>query len=209
VGEGPAHPKDTQIIAVIGAGVLGRAIAQAVALGGYQTILEDLLPNALRQAQAEIHSNLEVAVTRGEIGQAEADEAYRRIRYAGSLEDAARAADLVIEAIADELESKIEIFTLLDKICRPHTILVTNTFALKVGEIASVTFRREKCVGMRMRPPIQQMSFLEITRTRDTDDRTLASAVELARRIGKQSAVVQESALAPDTAPSEASGRRN
>jgi len=207
VGEGPTTPKD--IIAVIGAGVLGRAIAQAVALGGYRTILEDLLPNTLRQAQAEIRGNLDAAVARGEISQVEADAAYRRIDYAGSLEDAARAADLVIEAIADELESKIEIFTLLDKICRPHTILVTNTLTLKVGEIALVTFRRDQCVGLRMRPPIQQMPSLEIVKTDETDDRTLASAVELARRIGKKAVVVQESAGVPQRAASGLSGRHD
>jgi len=192
VGEGPAKPRDVQVIAVIGAGVLGRGIAQAVALGGYRTILEDLLPNTLRQAQTDIRRNLDVAVTRGEVSQIKADSAYRQIEYAGCLEDAARAADLVIEAIADELESKIEIFTLLDKICRPQTILVTHTFSLSVSEIASVTFRREKCVGMRFCQPDHQEKRVEIIRARETDDQTLAAALVVARRIAQDVIVVEE-----------------
>ena len=208
MGEGATTPKGVEVIAVIGAGVLGRAITQAVALGGYRTILEDLLPNALRHAQMEIRSSLESAAARGEINRAEVDTALRRIAYAGSIEDAARAADVVIEAIADDLESKIEIFTLLDKICRPHTILVTNTFTLSVGEIASVTFRREKCVGMRMRPPIQGMRDLEIIRADETDDHTVGAAAEIARRIGKKAIIVPDNAGVGRPATSDMSSRQ-
>lgn len=207
MGEGPAKPQDVQVIAVIGAGVLGRGIAQAVALGGYRTILEDLLPNTLRQAQTEIRRNLDVAATRGEVSQAKADSAYRQIEYAGSLEDAARAADLVIEAIADELESKIEIFTLLDKICRPHTILVTNTFSLSVSEIASVTFRRERCVGMRLFQPGQWVPRVEIIRARATNNDTLATAVAVGGRIAREVIVVDESSPPSPPAGSEIPAR--
>ena len=117
---------EVQTIAVIGAGRVGRGIAQVAARGGYRTILEDLLPNALRRAESEIRSQLDRAVESGEVSADAADAALSRLEFAGSVEDAARQADLVIEAVPEELESKIEIFTLLDKICRPGTILASH-----------------------------------------------------------------------------------
>ena len=114
-------------VAVIGAGIMGRGIAHAAALGGFRTILEDLLPAALRKAESEIRANLDQAVELGKVSAPDADAAFGRIEFAGSVEEAAREADLVIEAVPEELESKIEIFTLLDKICRPTTILASNT----------------------------------------------------------------------------------
>jgi 3-hydroxybutyryl-CoA dehydrogenase len=128
-------------VAVIGAGIMGRGIAHAAALGGYRTILEDLLPNALRKAETEIRANLDKAVALGKVNATDADAAFSRIEYAGSVDEAARQADLVIEAVPEEMESKIEIFTMLDKICRPTTILASNTSSLSVTEIASVTYR--------------------------------------------------------------------
>src|ERR1700741_4347287 len=116
---------------------MGRGIAHAAALGGYRTILEDLLPGALRKAQSEIRANLDKAVELGKLSASDADVVFRRVEYAGSVEEAAREADLVIEAVPEEMESKIEIFTLLDKICRPHTILASNTSSLSITEIAS------------------------------------------------------------------------
>ena len=80
-----------------------------------------------------------------------ADAAFSRLEFAGSVEDAARQADLVIEAVPEELESKIEIFTLLDKICRPGTILASNISSLSITEISRVTYRARNCVGMRFR----------------------------------------------------------
>src|SRR4029079_13777337 len=114
---------EVQTIAVIGAGRVGRGIAQAAARGGFRTILEDLLPNALRRAESEIRSQLDWAVGSGGVSADAASAALSLLEFAGSVEDAARQADLVIEAVPEELESKIEIFTLLDKICRPGTIL--------------------------------------------------------------------------------------
>ena len=110
---------EIKTIAVIGAGTMGRGIAHAAALGGYRTVLEDILPNALRRAESEIRSNLDKAVELGKVAAKDADAAFARLEYAGSVDEAARQADLVIEAVPEELESKIEIFTLLDKICRP------------------------------------------------------------------------------------------
>ena len=182
-----------QTIAVIGAGIMGRGIAHAAALGGYRTILEDLLPNALRKAETEIRANLDKAVELNKVTATDADAAFRRLEYAGSVEEAAREADVVIEAVPEEMESKIEIFTLLDKICRPTTILASNTSSLSVTEIASVTYRAKKCVGMHFFNPVHKMKLLEVVRALETDEDTLATAVEVGKRMGKEVVVIKES----------------
>ncbi len=180
-------------VAVIGAGIVGRGIAHAAAIGGYRTILEDLLPAALRRAESEIRANLDRAVELGKVLALNADAAFRRVEYADSVEDAAREADFVIEAVPDEMESKIEIFTLLDKVCRPATILASNTSSLSVTEIASVTYRAKKCVGMRFFSPVHKMKLLEVVRAFETDEDTLATAVEVGKRMGKDVVVIKES----------------
>ena len=184
---------EVRTVAVIGAGIMGRGIAHAAALGGYRTILEDLLPNALRKAETEIRANLDKAVELGKVNAADAHAAFERIEYAGSVDQAAREADLVIEAVPEEMESKIEIFTMLDKICRPTTILASNTSSLSVTEIASVTYRAKKCVGMHFFNPVHKMKLLEIVRALETDDDTLAAVVEVGKRMGKEVVAIKES----------------
>src|SRR5207253_9861041 len=184
---------DVRTVAVIGAGIMGRGIAHAAAVGGYRTILEDLLPNALRKAETEIRANLDQAVELGKVSAGAADAAFGRLEYAGSVEQAAREADLVIEAVPEEMESKIEIFTLLDKICRPTTILASNTSSLSITEIASVTYRAKKILGMHFLNPVHKMKLLEIVRALETDDDTLATAVEVGKRTGKAVVVIKES----------------
>jgi 3-hydroxybutyryl-CoA dehydrogenase len=182
---------EVRTVAVIGAGAMGRSIACAAALGGYQTILEDILPAALRRAESEIRNTLDKAVEVGGLAAPAAQAALGRLNFANCVEDAARQADLVIEAVPDELESKLEIFTLLDKICRPATILATNTSALSVSEIASVTYRPPRCVGMRfVNPP--ESKRLEIVRGSQTDESVVATAVEVGRRMNRQTVVIKE-----------------
>jgi 3-hydroxybutyryl-CoA dehydrogenase len=184
---------EVKTIAVIGAGIMGRGIAHAAAVGGYRTILEDILPNALRRAETEIRANLDKAVELGKVTPADANAAFGRLEYASSVEEAARQADLVIEAVPEEMESKIEIFALLDKVCRPTTILASNTSSLSITEIASVTYRAKKIVGMHFFNPVHKMKLLEIVRALETDDDTLASAVEVGKQMKKEVVVIKES----------------
>jgi 3-hydroxybutyryl-CoA dehydrogenase len=97
--------------------------------------------------------------------------------------------------VPDELESKIEIFTLLDKICRPQTILVSNTTALSVSEIASVTYRAARIAGMRFANPVFSSKNLQVVRAQLTDDETIAACTEVGTRMGKQVTVIAESDL--------------
>jgi 3-hydroxybutyryl-CoA dehydrogenase len=184
---------EIKTIAVIGAGTMGRGIAHAAALGGYRTILEDLLPDALRRAESEIRANLDKAVELGKVSPNDADGALARLEFADSVDVAAREGDLVIEAVPEEMESKIEIFTLLDKICRPGTVLASNTSSLSISEIAGVTYRAPKIVGMHFFNPVHKMKLIEVVRALETDDDTLATAIDVGRRMGKEVVVIRES----------------
>jgi 3-hydroxybutyryl-CoA dehydrogenase len=184
---------EIRTVSVIGAGIMGRGIAHASALGGYRTVLEDILPASLRRAEDEIRGNLDKAVELGKVTREQADAAFARIEYASSVEDAAREADLVIEAVPEEMESKIEIFTILDKVCRPHTILASNTSSLSITEIASVTYRAPLCVGMHFFNPVHKMKLLEVVRALETSEETLQAAAEVGRKMGKEVVIIRES----------------
>ncbi len=179
-------------IAVIGAGIMGRGIAHVAALGGFRTILEDILPTSLRRAENEIRGNLDKAVELGKVKKDEADAAMGRLEFATSLEDAARQADMVIEAVPEEFDSKEEIFRLLDRICRPNTVLASNTSSLSVTEIAAVTERPEKIVGMHFFNPVHKMKLIEIIRASKTDNETLQAAISVGRQMGKETVTINE-----------------
>jgi len=183
---------EIKTVAVIGAGNVGRGVAHAAALGGYRTILEDILPASLRRAGSEIRGYLDQAIGLGRVSRADADAAFQRLEYAGTVEEAARQADLVIESVPEELESKREIFILLDKICRPHTILAANTQSLSVTEIASVTYRPHEVAGMRFTHPVHAMTRLELVRGQATDDETVAACAAVGRRLGMEVVVIRE-----------------
>ncbi len=183
---------EIRTISVIGAGIMGRGIAHAAAWGGYRTILEDVLPASLRAAQSDIRSNLTKAVELGKSSKSDADAAFDRIEYATGVEEAARAADLVIEAVPEEIESKIEVFTLLDKVCRPGTILASNTSSLSITEISSVTYRAQNCLGMHFFNPVHKMKLLEVVRGLETSEESIAAAVEVGTRMGKEVVVIKE-----------------
>lgn len=181
-------------IAVIGAGAIGRGIAISSILGGYRTILEDILPASLRTASAELGEHLSRTAAAGAISQPEASAAFKRLELASTVEDAARQADLVIEAVPDEMESKIEIFTLLDKVSKPATILASNTSSLSLTDIASVTYRAQKVLGMRFAAPVAEAGLLEIVRTRQTDNETVTACSDVGRRMRKKVVVIHDGA---------------
>ena len=140
-------------IGVIGAGKVGRDIALAAAMGGYRTILEDLLPNALRRAEYELRKILDQAIKSGILSPDAADAVFSRLEFAGTVEDAARQSDLVIEAGPEELESKIEIFTLLDM--AENTIdrasEITSQHAIGTNQMTTIM---TACSRRRTRPTL-------------------------------------------------------
>src|SRR5712692_5439925 len=184
---------DVKTIAVIGAGTMGRGIAYAAAFGGYRTILEDISEAMLEQGLAYIRQALEDGVARGKLTPQHAEQALGNLRTARAVEDACREADLVIEAVPEEMELKLEIFTLLDKFAKPGAIFASNTSSLSVAEMAAITSRPEKGVGMLFFNPVPKMKLLEIVRALETSEDTLATCREVGRRMGKEVVVVRES----------------
>ncbi len=184
---------DVKTIAVIGAGTMGRGIAYVAVFGGYRTILEDISEAVLEQGLAYIRQALEDGVARGKLTPQHAKQALGNLRTARAVEDACREADLVIEAVPEEMELKLEIFTLLDKFAKPGAIFASNTSSLSVTEMAAITFRPEKCVGMHFFNPVPKMKLLEIVRALETSEDTLATCGEVGHRMGKEIVIVRES----------------
>ena len=180
-----------EIIGVIGAGAAGREIARTAILGGVRTILEDVSPERLERAIASIKESLRAALAGGEITEPQAAFALERLSTASRVDTVARVADMLIETVPDEMEVKLEIFTILDKFAKPDAILASNT-SLSIAEIASITFRTENCVGMRFVHRPSTATLLEIVRGPDTSDQTVAACLEIGRRMGFESRVADE-----------------
>jgi 3-hydroxybutyryl-CoA dehydrogenase len=128
-----------QTVAVIGAGPLGRRLAVLISGAGFDTVLEDILPSKLRKVAEDL-------------GEATSTEKSFRgnLRFAASVEDAVRAADLIVDCVPDELESKLEIFSLLDRMAPPLAIFVTPTQSLSIADLASCTYRGDRCVAVQL-----------------------------------------------------------
>lgn len=163
-------------IAVIGAGPSGRDIALLSARAGYPTVLEDVNADTLERALAAIRA--------GELAAGDGDAAISRISISRSIEDAMRAAELIIDTTLDELETKLEVFTIFDKFARPGAILASCTASLSVSEIATITFRAERCVGMRFAGPASQLKRVEIVRSSQTAEDVVAACADAGRGMG-------------------------
>jgi 3-hydroxybutyryl-CoA dehydrogenase len=127
---------EIRTVAIIGAGVAGRSFALACAAAGFQVVLEDVMPSNLRQAQADF-SDLAAGTVAG------------RLELARTVEDAVREADVAVDFVPDELESKLEIFSMIDRMAPPKTILCTPSYALSITDLASCVYRPDRCVAVR------------------------------------------------------------
>ncbi len=180
-------------VAVVGAGTMGHGIAQVAALAGYETALTDSNAAVLEAALARIEENLEGGVTRGKITEGNASEAMSRIEVVGDLEAAVTDADLVIEAVIEDLGIKRDLFSRLDSLTVSSAVLATNTSALSVAAIAAATTRPDRVLGMHFFNPVHIMKLVELVRHDRTGDDFLARAREAVTRMGKQSIVVTDS----------------
>jgi 3-hydroxybutyryl-CoA dehydrogenase len=183
---------DVQTIAVIGAGTMGRSIACAAALGGYTTVLEDVSESMLAKAMAWVREALDEAMRRGELDAAARDAALARISTSQVVDQAIRDAELIIEAVPDELEMKLELFTIFDKFAKPNAIFASNTSSLSISDFTDIVIHRERCIGMRLRNPVTKMNLVEIIRTAYTSEETVATCAAVAARMGKKTVIVNE-----------------
>jgi 3-hydroxybutyryl-CoA dehydrogenase len=184
---------EIKTVAVLGAGTMGRGIAYVAALGGYRTILEDVSEVQLETARVWIRENLEAGMQRGKVTREQMEQALSHLETATSLAAAAEAADLVIEAVPEDMKLKIDTFAALDRAAPPHAILASNTSSLSITEIAAVTRRPAQCIGLHFFNPVPKMKLLEIVRGLETSDATLAACREAGARMGKEVVVVRDS----------------
>jgi 3-hydroxybutyryl-CoA dehydrogenase len=176
-------------LAVIGAGLMGSGIAQVAAVAGYEVVLRDITDQATARGLAGIEASYAKFVGKGKLAEADAAAALARITTTTDL-GAAHDADVVVEAVFEEIEVKHAVFRELDKICKPGAILGTNTSALPITQVAAATERPESVVGMHFFSPVPLMALCELVRGFKTSDETLAGAREFAERVGKTCIVV-------------------
>jgi 3-hydroxybutyryl-CoA dehydrogenase len=179
-------------IAVIGAGTMGRGIAYAAALGGYEVRLFDIRPEALTSARSYIETEMRRSAERGYITPQQADRALLAIHYVSHMEDAAQDADLAIEAVLEQIELKVDVFQKLDKWCPTRAILATNTSTMSPTEIAAATKRPGQVLAMHFFNPVHKMKLVEIIRGLDTSDEAVEAAKDVAKRMGKETVEVNE-----------------
>ncbi len=172
----------------------GREIACTAVTGGYRTVIEDVSPEMVEEAMAYVLETLQKAVARGEMTQDQMDAAIARLSTARTVEDACRQADMLIEAGPEELESKLEIFTLFDRFAKPGAILACTSSSVSITDLADITFRGENCVGMHFAGGTARPDSVKITRGQETSDATVAACAEVARRMGKEVKIATERA---------------
>jgi 3-hydroxybutyryl-CoA dehydrogenase len=183
---------EIRTIAVIGAGKTGRSIALAAVNGGYRTILEDISRAVREQGLSWIQHALDEAHSSGTIPASPKKGLFSLLTTASAAEDACREADLIIEAVPEEMEMKTELFTIFDKFAKPGAIFATSASSLSIAEMASVTLYRERCIGMRFSRQAGAKLLLELVKGPDTSEETVASCREVGRRIGSEVVEVQE-----------------
>jgi 3-hydroxybutyryl-CoA dehydrogenase len=179
-------------VAVIGAGAMGRGIAQVGIQGGMQVWLFDAAPGAAAKAAEAIAAQLDSLVAKGRLPADEAAAAKAQLRVADALEQI-KEVDLVVEAIIENLEVKQQLFTQLEAIVRPDCLLASNTSSLRIAAIARSCQYRERVGGLHFFNPVPLMKLVEVIRAPATSDETVAALVKVGERMGRSPVVVQDS----------------
>ena len=179
-------------VAVIGAGTMGHGIAQVAAMAGLSTRISDADERALEVACDRIQANLAGAVSRGKLTRDAAETASARIIAIRSVADAVHDADLVIEAIVEDLQAKRDLFSFLDEATAADTVLATNTSSLSIGQIATATKRPGRVLGMHFFNPVHIMRLVELVVHPATDRDVLAAVRDVALEMGKQPIIVRD-----------------
>jgi len=182
---------EIQTIGVVGGGTMGNGIAHVAALSGHAVLLVDRDAGILDKALSTIDKNLQRGVTKGILKESQKKEALARITTAENLKGLA-AADIVVEAVNENLELKRQIFETLDGICRAEVILASNTSSISITEIAAVTGRAEQVIGMHFMNPVPVMKLVEVIRGQATSDETWETTRALSEKMGKVPVEVQD-----------------
>ncbi|MEW6014902.1 MAG: 3-hydroxybutyryl-CoA dehydrogenase [Candidatus Zixiibacteriota bacterium] len=171
-------------VGVVGLGQMGSGIAQVAAQAGFAVLATDASDEIISRGIKNITRQLDKAIEKGKLDAAGKEKILGNIKTTGELRDFADC-DLIIEAIIENMTAKKEIFAELDKTCKAETILASNTSSLPIGDLASVTKRRDRFVGLHFFNPVPVMKLVEVVKTLDTSEETFNTAFEFARAVGK------------------------
>jgi 3-hydroxybutyryl-CoA dehydrogenase len=180
-----------QRVGVIGAGTMGHGIAQVCAQAGYTVILADADTAQLGRAQAAIAANLAKGIEKGKLTVDDRDATLSRLAV-GTLDDAARTADLLIEAVPEKRELKQALFRAAERVASPHCLFATNTSSLSIGEIASALADPGRLIGTHFFNPVHLMALLEVVVADTTRPDVLAAIQAFGAQIGKEVIVVRD-----------------
>ncbi|MFD1359329.1 3-hydroxybutyryl-CoA dehydrogenase [Fictibacillus halophilus] len=169
---------------VIGAGQMGSGIAQVCAMAGYDVILHDIKDEFVQKGIGNIQKNLNRQVEKGRMEESEKETILSRLTTSVSLENASKA-DLVIEAVVENMDVKTQLFKMLDQYAPDHTILASNTSSLPITEIAAATERPEKVIGMHFMNPVPVMKLVEIIRGLQTSDDVYETIEAVSKKLQK------------------------
>lgn len=172
-------------IGVIGAGTMGNGIAHVFAQSGYSVTLIDLSEKALEKAITTITKNLDRMVVKEKISEEDKVKTLAKIEVSTDLVASVKGLDLVVEAATENMNVKLQIFSQLDEICDPHTILGSNTSSISITKIASATKRPEKVIGMHFMNPVPVMKLVEVIRGYATSDEVTKTVMEVSKSLGK------------------------
>ena len=179
-------------IGVVGAGTMGNGIAQVAAQAGYETLMVDIMPEALAKGQASIEKSLGRLLKKERITAEEQAATLGRLSTAGELEALANC-DLVVEAVVERFDIKTKVLGQLDSICGPDAILATNTSSISITKLAAATGRPEKVIGMHFMNPVPVMKLVEVIRGLATDQATYDAVEAASRTMGKTPVEVHDS----------------
>ncbi|MBI4497219.1 MAG: 3-hydroxybutyryl-CoA dehydrogenase [Chloroflexi bacterium] len=183
---------DERCIGIVGAGIMGSGVAQVAAQAGYQVILTDMSATQLEKAVAGIAAGLASRVQRARMTEAERAAALERIQTGSALSDLADL-PLIVEAVYEDFDVKAGVFRTLDQLVSPETVLASNTSTLPVTELAAVTSRPQRVVGMHFFNPVPAMRLVEVIRGLATDDHAVALVTRVAEDLGKTPVVIKDS----------------
>ena len=179
-------------IAVIGSGTMGRGIAYTAALSGFEVTLQDISAEALEKAKNDNGILANKSVEKGYITSVQRDFVQQHLTYTTGLQEAVESADLVIEAILEIMELKIETFKKIEEFAPGHAILATNTSTMSPTEIGATTKKPDQFVAMHFFNPVHRMKLIEIIRGMDTSDKTVEIVRQVSGKMGKETVEVNE-----------------
>jgi 3-hydroxybutyryl-CoA dehydrogenase len=178
-------------VGVLGCGLMGSGIAEVSAAAGYATVVREVSDALCARGRASIEKSLGRAVEKGKRTAEERDAALGRLHFTTRFEDL-RDADLIIEAIVEELGPKVEAFRTLDGICPPRTLFASNTSSLSITDLASATKRPDRVVGLHFFNPVPVMKLVEVVRSVLTSEASFERALAFARSLGKEPVVCRD-----------------